>query len=279
MILAVPMDQDTLWIDPTADNYLPGSLPFSDTFGSGCMLMDGAPLLLKVPLGEIESRTVRTEMDLKISAEGDLEGTVTSRTQGDYGATARSSFKNQKQQELKINEQKCAARIAHGTEVTKFVYTDPNDLTVPFLVSMNFTATGYSERQQDLLLFDLPENPFTFTEAGLEFGLKEIRYPVQLPPQGRMSTELRISIPDNFDVSYLPQLLVIDNPYLYIEVRPEVKGTMINWLQVIEIKADNIPITEYQTVRSAYERLELKKNRIVIFEKNSKPTKQGKTKE
>jgi hypothetical protein len=266
LIIAVPMEQDTIWIDPTAENYLPGALPYRCTFGMGCTLMDGAPMLLKVPAGSIESRSVRTEIKATLSALGDLSGYAACRPFGGFGARARSVFKDQKQQEQDIFAQRAVSRISQGTKMTEFVFSDPIDLTTNFVTKLGFQSPGYGVRQQDMLLVELPTNPFVFGTTGFYPSLPEVHYPVELPPQSRASTVVELTIPDNFIVSYLPPPLIVENPYLSLVLQPELQGQKLTWTQTLEIKADIVPKADYGMIRDVFERLSLQKNRLAILE-------------
>jgi hypothetical protein len=266
IIVAVPAGSDTIWLDPTAEYYPPGILPYSCTYGKGCMLVGGAPLLLKIPAGPPEMRGAKTEFHAVLSKTGDLTGTVVCMPQGENAATARSTFKDQKAKEQDIFKQTAASRIAQGTKCTGFTVTDPADLAQPIVTKLEFDASNYGLLQDDLMLVNIPDNPFRFGATGFYPQLPNVRYPVQLPPQARATTEMTIEIPEGFTVSYIPSPLVIENPYIFVQIAAKQGTNAITWTQVFEIKADKVPLESYPVLRDAFERVSLPKNRLVILE-------------
>jgi hypothetical protein len=267
VILAVPAGDDTTWLDPTAEDYQPGELPYSCTYGKGCMLLAGTPLLIDVPAGTPDSRGARTEMRLNLAEDGTLSGTVVCMPQGDLAAGARRFFKDQNEQERHHYAQAAASRIKPGSTVTSFSASDPGDLSQPLTVTLGFESPGYAERQEDTILLPLPANPFEFAVSGFSAALPEVRYPVQLPPRRRVTTEVSLALPKGYVVSYLPPALIVDNPYLNIGLSARSNAAGLTWTQTIEIKGDKVPGADYPAVRNAFETLLLPKNRLVILEK------------
>jgi hypothetical protein len=267
VILAVPVSEDTLWFDPTAEYYPPGTLPYSCTYGKGCLLLAGTPLLMEVPAGSPDSRGARTEIRATLADDGTLTGAVVSLPQGDRAAEARRLFKDQKAQERDIYTQNAASLIGQGTKVNAFSVSDPADLSVPVTVTMNFESPDYAVRQEGVFLVEIPANPFDFALAGFSASLPQVRYPVQLPPRRRVTTEVSLALPKGYVVSYLPPALIVDNPYLNIGLSARSNASGLTWTQTIEIKGDKVPVSDYPAVRNAFETLLLPKNRLVILEK------------
>jgi hypothetical protein len=267
VILAVPMGEDTIWLDPSASGYPPGELPYSCTYGKGCMLLAGTPLLVDVPAGSPESRGARTEMRLRLGKDGTLSGTVTCVPSGDLAAGARRLFKDQNEQQRHDYAQTAASRIKPGSTVTSFSVSDPGDLSRSLTVTLGFESPGYAEWQENTILLPLPANPFDFALSVFSASLPEVRYPVQLPPRRRVTTEVSLALPKGYAVSYLPPSLIVDNPYLNIGLSARSNAVGVTWTQTIEIKGDKVPVSDYPAVRNAFETLLLPKNHLVILEK------------
>jgi hypothetical protein len=266
IILAVPVGVDTMWLDPMAEYYQPGTLPYADTYGKGCLLLAGTPLLMTVPAGAVEMRGARTDLRTTLSETGDLSGTVTCAPLGDRAADARARFKDQKAQEQDIYKQRTASRIGQGTQVTDFFVSDVADLSQAVIIRLGFQSPGFAVKQQDLMIAEVPVNPFDFGTTGFYPALPQVRYPIQLPPHGRWTTEFNMAVPKGYAATFSPAPIIVDNPYVRLEIASKCELESITWTQTVEIKADKVPIADYAVVREAFQTAALPKNRLVILE-------------
>jgi hypothetical protein len=266
IVLAIPREKDTLYVDPMAQDCRFGTLPFSDTYGQGCMLTGAETKLITVPYGDIESRTVVTYVDAKLQADGTLDGTIRSLPCGSYEQRCRTELKDMKDQELDIYFQKAAASLCQGATVTHYELSDLKDLTVPAQVTMTFDAKDYANRQGDVILFDLFGNPFRWATNGFFPMLPQVKYPIELPPQGKSQMVLRMELPKGVKVGYLPTSLLVDNPFYRIQMTPRSTGNEITWEITTEIKSDSASVADYKVIRDGFQNIGLEKNRLAIFE-------------
>ena len=266
IILAVPFAEDTIWLDPTIEYYPPGEMPFSRSYGKACILTHVAPLITPIPPAPLEKRTVNTTMQLNLSVTGDLSGTVICEPYGQFAAGARSLFKDQKEQERDIYFQRAVSRFGQGSKTTSFETSDPADLSAHFIAKMSFESPGYAVKQDDLIMVEVPANPFGFGMLSFYPSLPEVKYPIQLPAQGRSSSEIILNIPKGYAISYLPPPLIVENKYIHLELTAEPGAESITWHQTAEIKSNKVPLADYGVVREAYETFALPKNRLAILE-------------
>jgi hypothetical protein len=270
MVLAVPQGSDTVWLDPTVEHMPPGELPYSRTYGTACLLCDGAPLLSNVPRGTPEARGTETHLNLTLAANGDLTGTVECNPKMDFAGSARATFKDQKERERDIYFQQIVSRFGQGSKVTNSQFSNPADLATPMRVTMSFESPGYGVKQDDLLMVELPSNPFSFGVTGFFPSLPEVHYPISLAQQARATTEYTFELPKGYSVAYLPPALLIDNPYVYLELMPKQSGRTVTWTQVVQCKQNQVPVGQYETVRDAYQQFVLPKNRMMMLEGGKK---------
>ncbi len=269
MLLCVPVADDTVWLDPTTEFYPPGELPYSRTYGYGCMILPGAPILIEVEPGTPASRGVSTDLSLTLSREGDISGSVSCLPKGGFAARARRDFKNLKAQEEDIYFQQTVASFGQGTKETRHEFSDPADLVVPFTISLGFETPEYAVRQDDLMIFELPGVPFSFASSGFYPSLPEVKYPVQLPGLVRIETTYSIALPDAYGVAYLPAPVIVENPYVYLELIARQQGHLVTWTQTVEYKADRCPVSDYRSLREAFQSYALPKIRLALLEKKS----------
>ncbi|MCC6475834.1 DUF3857 and transglutaminase domain-containing protein [bacterium] len=266
LALAVPVGDDTLFIDTTPRYAAPDEIPYSRTLGMACELILGQPLLL--PAKEISpvERSAKTRMSVRLDSSGTLDGHAEALARGDFAVHARSNFADQKALERDIYFQQIASRIQQGTEVLATDNSDPKDVANPMRVSMDFSCADYAVKQDDLMLFELPANPFSFALSGFFPDLPEVKYPIDLPTEGATETVTIVTIPANYSISYLPNPLFVDNPYVHIELIPKKLEDRVEWTQLVAIKADIVPLEDYPLLRQSFESLTLPRNRLMVLE-------------
>ncbi|MCB9366819.1 MAG: DUF3857 domain-containing protein [Calditrichaeota bacterium] len=267
MILAVPLEDDTLFLDPTPRFSPPDEIAYSRTQGMACQLVPGAPILSKSSELVRVDRHALTTMSVRLDEAGTLSGRADCEAVGDYATGARHIFSDQKEQERSIYFQRAASRIGQGAVIRNTEVSDPEQLTQPMRVSLEFECKDYAVHQEDLLLVELPVTPFSFAVSGFYPTLPEVIYPVDLPIEGSTDTRVVMSYPPGYRVAYLPTPLIIDNLYLSLSLTPKQLEDRVEWTQSLRYKQDSVPVSDYETLRKAFEGLVDSKNRLLVLEK------------
>ncbi|MBK8130089.1 MAG: DUF3857 domain-containing protein [bacterium] len=267
MLLAVPVDADTIFLDPLPKFSPPDEITYGRSVGMSCQLILGAPLL--EPAGDLvrQERRATVSMSLTLDTVGTLAGQARCDVIADFAASARATFTDQKQQEREIYFQRAASRIGQGCEVIRSEVSDPKQLAQPMRVSMDFSCPDFAVKQGDLLLVDIPVSPFAFASAGFYPSLPTVKYPVDLPMMCTVSQTIIISYPKGYQVAYLPNRLLVANPFMSIEVVPKQLADRIEWQQSVTYSADMVSVEDYPSLRAAFESLIAPKNRLFVLEK------------
>lgn len=275
MILAVPMAEDTLFLDPTPRYLPPHEISYSRTQGMACQMVLGAPLVSPARDLVHMDRHVDTRMSVRLDREGTLSGRADCEAVGDYAAGARNIFADQKEQERSIYFQRAVSRIGQGAKVVNSEVSSPEILTQPMRVSLEFECKDYAVHQDDLILVELPVTPFSFAVSGFYPTMPEVQYPVDLPTEGTTTTTVLLSYPAEYHVSYLPPPLIVENPFVSLTLVPKQLSDRIEWSQSLRFKQDVVPVEEYQTLRDAFEELVDAKNRLLVLERKSRGKGEG----
>ncbi len=267
MILAVPLPDDTLFLDPMPRFSAPYEIGYSRTQGMCCQLIHGSPIVEAAKEIVHLDRKASTRMSVTLDTLGTLSGRADAEAYADFANTARSTFSDQKQQEKEIYFQRAASRIGQGCEVIQTEVSDPEQLTQPMRVGMDFSCAGYAIKQGDLMMVDLPVTPFSFTLSGFYPSMPEVTYPVDLPIEGTSETTIILTYPKGYTVSYLPPAVLVENPYVALSLVPKKFDDRVEWEQSVSYKSDFVPVDKYATLRSAFEELVAPKNRLLVLEK------------
>ncbi len=268
MILAVPLDKDTIFFDPIPKFSPPYEIGYSRAQGMACQLVLGAPLLGPgQELVHVERRAA-TRMSVSLDTLGTLSGLAACEAVADFANIARQVFSDQKEQERKIYFQRAASRIGQGCEVINTEVSDPDQLTQPMRVSLDFSCAGYAVKQDDLMLVDLPATPFSFSVSGFYPSMPEVKYPIDLPLEGTTETTIVLAFPKGYTVAYLPPSVLVDNPYVALSLVPKKLEDRVEWSQSVKYKSDVVPVEDYNILRASFEQLVAPKNRLMVLEKS-----------
>jgi hypothetical protein len=262
VILAVPSGEDTLWLDPAAESYAPGDLPHACSYGMGCALVAGTPLIMKVPQTG-DSLATRTEIRASLDPSGGLSGFAEGSPHGDAAAHVRQAFLNAGNQARNEYAQRTVRRFGSEARVTEFYMSNVADMVTPLTTRVNFDCPGASHVDSGRLILQIPDSPFDFADCSLDTTVAR-RYPAEFPVHGRFITECGITVPQDYKLISWPPPLIIQNPYVYIELSIRILPQGLEWTKSVHVKADQIPVADYPAVRAAFEAVEAEKNRQIM---------------
>lgn len=264
VIVAVSMGEDTLWFDPMARFHPPGTLPASDSYGMGCLMVGGAPLLIQVPLNNQETRT---EFRVSLSSRGDLEGTISYFPQGEFAVMLRSELAGLSSVELENFVATAISDWDSEAQTTNFRVSNVADFAEPVTMEFRFERADYTTARKKRMSAAIPSSPFDPVRAQLLSLPPEIVYPIMLPPPCRAIRMFSLTIPEGWRVSSLPPPLLIDNPLLRIEITTRLLESVLHWTEIIEIKRDFVHVASYNDLRTSFLTSLQQQYQVIILEK------------
>ncbi len=263
VILAVPGTQDTLWLDPAAEFYPPGDLPHACTYGMGCMLVAGAPLITKVaPVGESEA--TRTEIRASLDSVGNLSGWVECNPRGGQAARARQVFGSMGNGARSAYSARVVRQIGLTATVQEFALSNVADVVAPATVRVKFNCTGFATPVSGGMAMSIPDSPFDFADCDFD-TTAEVSYPVEFRCHGSVVSECGITLPLGYRLASLPPPLIIENRYVHLELSGRLLPNGFEWTKTIEIKADHVPVADYPVVRAGFQAVESPQNRRLVI--------------
>jgi len=263
VILAVPNGEDTLWLDPSAEFYAPGSLPHACTYGQGCMLVAGVPLLAPVPqVGDTEA--TRTEIRVTVDSIGNGSGFAECIPHGEQAADASRLLTAIDNNQRRSFAERAIHRIDTAATVEDLDLSNVSDLTAPVTLRVTFTCPHLAKLDSGRIIFEIPANPFEFAECEFDTSSRNT-YPVEIACHGRIRTEWGITFPEGYRLLASPPPLIIENPYIHLELSLRILSHGVEWVKTIDVKADHVPAVDYPSVCSAIKASQSPQNcRIVL---------------
>jgi hypothetical protein len=250
-----------LIFDATDSNTPVGDLP-EDEQGSFALVIAGeAGQLMRMPILPPEASSFDRQADVVMTPEGSISATVREKANGQMAADFRRQFRGlSSAQYLKFIEGWVNSG-ATGAKVSRIEPKDNNE-GGRFDLDVDFTAVNYAQLMQNRLLVFKP----AIVSRRESLSLTEVvrKHPVVLEARN-FSETVRVKLPLGFEVDELPDPLKLDSPFGSYNTTYTVKDGELIFTRILAQRAGTIPATQYQTVRSFFERIRAAEQSPVVL--------------
>jgi hypothetical protein len=240
-----------LFFDPT-DTITPFGYIRGQLQANYAMLVapDGGELVRLPQLSSANSGIKRTAK-LALDSGGKLTGDFAEVRTGDFATRQRVALRYATKDEDKIKPIESLVSASVGTFVfTKATVTNLNDSSQPFGYNYSLVVHDYAKSAGNLLLVR-PRVVGSYSSGILE--KKEPRkYPIELDSPAQFSDVFDIALPAGFEVDDLPPAVDIDNSFASYHSKTEVKGNVLHYSRVYEVKQVTIPIEQMEDLKKFY---------------------------
>ncbi len=240
-----------LIFDPTAEATPVGDLP---SYLQGSLaLIDSKEIdaLVKMPVTPPESNLLDRQIEASIDGNGSLVATIREKANGQWAAGYRSEMQRESRPEYVKRIEGWVNAGATAARVTK---VEPRDDRTEgrFDLDVEFTATGYGQLMQERLLVFKPA--IVSRRETLYLTDAKRKHPVVLTSNSYSET-VRVKLPSGFAVDEMPDPVKLDTAFGSYATSYEVKdGVLIT-----------IPVEQYNSVRSFFERIRAAEQAPVVL--------------
>ena len=139
-----------MWIDATAEYFVPGTLPFGDTGRYALVIAPGTTALIKTPLAQPADSLLVESREFDLAAYGPAHVTEVSETHGSVDANYRVSYGEAADASYRPQLEKYATTAYLAKKLTKISHGDAKDLSKPFNLTLEMDgakrgSTGMNE--------------------------------------------------------------------------------------------------------------------------------------
>lgn len=240
-----------LIFDATDEHTTVGDLP-DDEQGSFALIIAGdSGTLTRMPTMPPESSQLDRHADVILSPEGDITATVKERSTGQTAVNERRAFRTLSGPDYKQMIEAWLARGATTAQVSRVQPVDDN-VEGRFGLDVDFSATSYGQLMQGRLLVFKPA--IVSRRESLFLTESTRSHPVVLDSRS-FSETVRVKLPAGFEVDELPDPLKLDASFGSYSTTYTVKDGELIFTRTLAQRAGTIPVAQYQTVRSFFERV------------------------
>lgn len=252
-----------LMFDATDEVTPVGDLPDHEQ-GSWALIVAGdSGSLLRMPVTPVESNVLERRIEANLSPDGSLAASIKEKANGRWASGYRSEFR----QSSRADYQKVIEGwISAGATAARVNKVEPRDDTNAghFNLDIDFTAAAYGQLMQERLLIFKPA--IVSRRQFLALTEAKRKHPVVLTSTAYSET-LNLKLPAGFDVDELPDAVKLDTSFGSYATNYEVKDGHLLFTRKLVQKAGTIPVDQYATVRSFFEKIRAAEQSPVVLAK------------
>ena len=250
-----------LIFDATDEHTVVGDLPDEEQGSLALILAGDSGTLTRMPTMPPESSQLDRHADVVLSPEGDITATLKETSTGQTAVYERALFRKLAAPDYR---QAIEEWLARGTTSAKVSRVQPDDSNVEgrFGLDVDFSATAYGQLMQGRLLVFKP----AIVSRREALFLTEARRSQPIVLESHAFTEtVRVKLPAGFDVDELPDVVKLDTTFGSYKTSYEVKDGALTFTRTLAQRAGTIPVEQYQSVRSFFEKIRAAEQAPVVL--------------
>ncbi|MBN1756100.1 DUF3857 domain-containing protein [bacterium] len=265
MLVVAQCEGQKIWLDPFTDDALFGYIP--DCLGEEALVIYNDRAVFETVQGPPHIKDlVSSQYDLELNPEGGLKGNLTVSMNGYFDQRFRSNLKDARPKQVEMELEKSASSVASGAQLTDYDLSDLNDLTKPSSLSLGFEAEKYASIQQNMLIFYIPTQSLDFTGIELPIFSETREFPILLTTTLERQNRYTITIPEGYEIEYIPESKTIKNEVGSFEINSDQRGQEISYNYHLKVDHKRIDPEQYSEFKALVKNLLSPKNRLVLLE-------------
>jgi len=269
LLVAVPRGGNNgyLFLDPFADDSLFGY--FREGRGSRGLAVkpDGVEFIPVRCLPEAES-VLRNDIAAEIGKDGAIKGKICSELSGLFDQRGRQLLKDMTAKELDVFFKESVNKIGEDGKTLKNQLSNAKDLTQKVKISQEFSAQNYAIFQGSIMLIQIPQVPYAFSEIPSP-SLPKRKYPVRLPGEADIHSSVVLKVPPEFKPLYLPEAFSFEKEYgafsFSAAYDPAQSSVVVK--KALVFRKKEIAVEQYEEFKKIMDSYGITKNNLILLEK------------
>ena len=250
-----------LIFDATDPNTPLGDLP-DDEQGSFALIAAGdVGALARMPSTSQETNHMERSAQVQLAADGSIVASLKERALGQSAVGYRREYRGLSKPEY---VKRIERWVTAGVTASKVTRVEPEDNLNEgrFALSVDFTAPSYGQSMQDRLLVFKPAIVSRRESLFLTDAMR--KHPVVLDAYSFTET-VSVKLPAGFDVDEMPDAVKLEAPFGSYKTTYAVKNDELIFTRSLAQRAGSIPVGQYETVRSFFERIRTAEQSPVVL--------------
>ena len=264
VIVMVPAEKDTVWLECTADFLPPGDLPPNSEDADGMVVTETGSFLIRTPLSSAQENTWYTRLQAMINSDRSLEIEGNMRFMGNYAYHYRNRFNYEKSSEQRERLHYLIAEFAPHFILRQFRFENlDRQFEKPLMVQFRGKISRYL-RGSGKRLFLKPSLIHRIEANRYQQDEKRV-FPVYFGPPRTLIDSLAFVLPENYSIEAAPDTLEINNAFLVYRFQHYQKGDTLWVYRYYERRVKEIPVSAYEDWLADMKRIDRQDNSSFIL--------------
>jgi len=250
-----------LIFDATDDDTAVGDLPDHEQGSFALVAAGDAGSLMRMPVIPPESNLLDRQIEASIDVKGSLVATIREKANGQWAAGYRGELQRESRPEY---VKRIEGWVTAGATAAKVTKVEPRDDSAAgrFDLDVDFIAPEYGQLMQQRLLVFKPA--IVARRESLYLTEAKRKHPVVLRSTSYTET-VRVKLPAGFAVDELPDAVKLDTAFGSYATSYDVKDGELIFSRKLVQRATTIPVEQYNSVRSFFERIRAAEQAPVVL--------------
>jgi len=237
-----------LIFDPTDPYTQVGDLPEREQGSYALIDNKDSDSLLQMPVTPAEMNKLDRTVEITLSPEGAISGTVNEKTGGQTAAVFRAELKRLSAADYNRRIEGWISRGATGAKATKITPSE-NSTDGNFDLNVEFSANQYAQMMQDRLMVFKPAVVGRLDRLTFSDGKRTHPYMVD---STSYAERVKIKLPAGFSVDEMPEPTHLDTQFGKYSASYEVKGEFLIFTRELKLNRTSVPADKYDTIRDFF---------------------------
>jgi len=261
-IAAVKINDDLIFMDPTAETIGFGKIPLSDQERPVMVFYDDSWQILYTELDKKNEVIYDMVIDVDLKENSLVERSIL--TSGFFASSYRWYIKYTHPDKVLEDIQKKMRQISTFSELIEHEIKGIDDFDINPVLSYKFRADKFFNPAGNLrIISSLDQLDF---DPKLTSKQKR-NFPIDLEALFSKTAKVRIKIPSSFKIKYLPKSFVLDNLWFKLGIEYGSRPDSIDFYQNLDIKKRFVGVAEYEEFKQQLQKAMYILREEIILEK------------
>ncbi len=264
ILIKVNLKGKTLFLDPNGENSVLGYTGIAD--GTDALMFAKKSQWVKIKNSVPNS--VIAEFNININDKNEFKADINIKTSGYFDSIIKRLFKLSSEDEKSKEFSQYANIFNEGAESINYKLKNLKSFIHGAEVNQTIEGKDLYVKQGNIIVLNLPDNPYPFASFPFNISLKERNYPFNFGKKILIKEIWKIKGENDLKPLYLPEKMEINTDKYSFILYSIKKGREITIVREIRIKTKMLNTSEYLKFKKIYDKFNNWKLRTLLLEKS-----------